>query len=252
VKPETISDTKTRNVVILAEEPQITITWTRFSDGERGPDLHLHHEHTDAFYVLDGELTFELGPDAQRVRVGPGGYVAIPPHVAHSFVNESGADARWLNFHAPDSGFADFLRTLREGTPGQWDSFDMPADGGAAPDAVIVSPPGDGERLMTGRRAVLLKGAGDDLGVAEWEFDGPFAGPPVHRHDGEVDAFYVVEGKLELSVQGADETLREGSLLAIPAGVDHAFDHRNDERGRVLNVQAPNAGFADALRQMSQ
>ena len=128
MKPETISDSKKRKVVILGEHEQVTITHSRFSIGERGPDLHVHHEHTDAFYVLDGELTFELGPESQKVRIGPGGFVAVPPLVGHSFVNEGDADAKWLNFHAPERGFGDFLRTLREGTPGQWDSFDMPAD----------------------------------------------------------------------------------------------------------------------------
>lgn len=251
MKPETISDTKTRNVVILAEEDELTITRSRFSPGERGPDLHVHHEHTDAFYVLEGELTFELGPNADKVRMGPGGFVAVPPNVGHSFVNESGDDACWLNFHAPDLGFADFLRTLREGTPGQWDSFDMPPDGGLSPEHVVVSPPGEGERLLTGRRVVLLKADTVDLCVAEWELDGPYAGPPVHRHDGRVDAYYVVEGELELSVQGALTSVREGSLVAVPREVDHTFNHRADERGRVLNVHAPNGGFADVLRRMA-
>lgn len=145
--PETISDTPTRNVLILAEDEDITITWTRFSHGERGPDLHVHHEHTDAFYMLDGELRFELGPRGEPVHVGARGFVAIPPYVGHSFVNASGADARWLNFHAPDCGFADFLRTLRAGTPGRWDSFVMPPDGGLAPELAVVSPAG-GARVM--------------------------------------------------------------------------------------------------------
>jgi quercetin dioxygenase-like cupin family protein len=149
LKPETISDGATRNVVILAEADELTITWSRFSPGERRPDLHVHHGHTDAFYVLDGELTFELGPRSERHRVGPGGFVAVPPHVAHSFVNDSGGDARWLNFHAPDCGFADFLRTLREGTPGEWDSFAMPADGGVPAERAVVLLPGDPERAMT-------------------------------------------------------------------------------------------------------
>src|SRR4051812_69964 len=157
MKPETISDGPTRNVVILAEHEDVTITVSRFSTGERGPDLHVHHEHTDAFYVLDGELTFELGPQAEATSVGPGGFVAVPANVAHSFVNASSADARWLNFHAPDCGFADFLRTLRAGTPGQWDSFDMPADGGLAPSRATISLSGEGERLVTGERVVLLK-----------------------------------------------------------------------------------------------
>ena len=162
MKPETISDGATRNVVILAEADELTITWSRFSPGERGPDLHVHHEHTDAFYVLDGELTFELGPDADKMRVGPGGFVAVPPHVGHSFVNESRGDARWLNFHAPDTGFANFLRTLRAGTPGQWDSFDMPADGGLPPEHAVVSFRGDGERRMTVPGFRVVEHAVDD------------------------------------------------------------------------------------------
>jgi mannose-6-phosphate isomerase-like protein (cupin superfamily) len=251
LKPETISDTKTRNVVILGEHEEITITHSRYSPGERGPDLHVHHEHSDSFYVLEGEMTFELGPDADKVRVGPGGFVAAPPRVAHSFVNESEGDARWLNFHTPDRGFAGFLRTLRAGTPGQWDSFDMPADSGLPPELATVSPPGAGERLTTGRRDVLLKADLEELCVAEWDLDGPYAGPAVHRHDQQVDAFYVIEGELELTMHGVDETFGEGLLADVPRGVDHTFNHRADARARVLNIHAPGRGFADVLRRMA-
>ena len=147
MSPETISDTPARNVLILVEHEDITITWTRFSHGERGPDLHVHREHTDAFYVLEGDVTFELGPRAETVIVGAGGFIAIPPNVAHAFRNASGADVRYLNFHAPDCGFADFLRTLRAGTPGPWDSYDVPADGGLAAELAVVLPAGAG-RVM--------------------------------------------------------------------------------------------------------
>jgi quercetin dioxygenase-like cupin family protein len=139
--PETITDTPERSVTILVESPGLTMTISRFVPGERGPDLHVHHEHTDAFYILEGELTFELGPLADKVVVGAGGAVSIPPRVAHSFANESDAVARWLNFHAPDAGFADFLRTLRAGTPGQWDSFAVPDDGGLPANLAVVGLP---------------------------------------------------------------------------------------------------------------
>jgi quercetin dioxygenase-like cupin family protein len=58
---ETITALERREVVLLAEREQLTITWSRYAAGERGPDLHVHREHTDAFYVLDGELTFTVG-----------------------------------------------------------------------------------------------------------------------------------------------------------------------------------------------
>jgi mannose-6-phosphate isomerase-like protein (cupin superfamily) len=249
--PETISDSKQRSVVILAEHEEVTITRSRFAPGERGPDLHVHHEHTDAFYVLEGELTFELGPDAEPTRVGAGGFVAVPPYVPHSFVSAGEDDACWLNFHAPERGFGDFLRTLREGTPGRWDSFDVPADGGRPASEALICGPGVGERIRIGRREVCIKGDVDDLCVVEWELDGPYAGPPLHHHALSIDAFYVIEGELEVTIGGEELVIGEGELAAVPLGVDHTFNHRRDDPGRVLNVHAPGRGFAESLRQMA-
>src|SRR5437667_4930737 len=100
---ETITNEERREVLILAETDDMTITRSRYGPGERGPDLHVHREHTDAFYVLEGELTFEVGPQAKKVRVPAGRFVAVPPNVAHSCANEGSVDARWLNMHVPDT-----------------------------------------------------------------------------------------------------------------------------------------------------
>jgi mannose-6-phosphate isomerase-like protein (cupin superfamily) len=178
--PEVISDGERRTVVILAEGADLTITWSRFAPGERGPDLHVHHEHTDAFYVLGGRLTFELGPEGEPTTVGAGAFVAAPARVAHSFFSAGPGEARWLNFHAPDKGFADFLRTLRAGEPGRWDSFDVPADGGRpASDAVLATAVGEG-----------VQAAG--LRVAERAPDGAHDGPTVGP--GRPDAAFAIAG----------------------------------------------------------
>ena len=170
---ETITDQERRNVVILAERPAVTITWTRYAGGERGPGLHVHREHVDAFYVLGGELTFTVGPAGEeRVSVAAGGFLAVPPNVVHTFVNEGPAEARWLNLHAPDTGFADYLRAARDGTGGAWDSFDPPADGGRPAAEVIVTRPGEGERRATGGRDLVVKGVLPQLTVVESTGDG--------------------------------------------------------------------------------
>lgn len=154
---EIITNREEREVVLLAERPELTITWSRYAAGGRGPDLHVHREHTDAFYVLEGELAFEVGPAAERIRVGAGGFVAVPPNVTHAFLNDSSADASWLNFHAPDMGFAAYLRAARDGVGDTaWDSFDPPADGGLPSAGVTVAGPGEGER----RASELLAEAG--------------------------------------------------------------------------------------------
>ena len=189
---ETITQREHRDLVILAERDDITITRMRYGPGERGPDLHVHREHTDAFYVVGGELTFVLGREADQIRVTAGSFVAAPPNVAHSFFNEAGADAHFLNFHTPDQGFAEYLRGQRDGEKVRFDSFDPPADGGRPAAEAIVTGPGEGERLVQGNRVVFLKGVLPELCFAEWVLDGPFDGPDLHSHDDQVDSFYVL------------------------------------------------------------
>ena len=136
---ETIAAQERRAVVILLDSPALTLTWSRYAAGEPGPDLHVHREHTDSFYVLEGELTFLVGPDAERIRVGAGGMVSVPPNVVHTYVCEGPGEARWLNMHSPDAGFAEYMRGLRDGIGVGFDSYDPPTDGGRpASDAVVV------------------------------------------------------------------------------------------------------------------
>ena len=56
--------------------------------GRDGPDPHVHRQHVDAFYVLEGTLTFALGPQAAtEVVAAAGTLVAVPPDVVHTFWN---------------------------------------------------------------------------------------------------------------------------------------------------------------------
>ena len=172
---ETITAQERRAVVMLLASEALTLTWSRYAPGEPGPDLHVHREHTDAFYVLEGEIAFEVGPRSQRVRAPEGAFVAVPPDVVHTFANRSRAEANWLNIHAPDKGFAANLRASRDGADAPWDSFDPPAGGGLPAGDAVVSGTGDGEPL--GTRAAVVKCALPELWVAELGRFEP------HRHD---------------------------------------------------------------------
>ena len=83
-----------------------------------GPHVH---QHAEAFYVLEGELTFEIGAEGQTITVGAGGFVAVPPGTVHAYGTAGDQPARWLIVHAPDGGFADFMRGLRDGVEVDWD-----------------------------------------------------------------------------------------------------------------------------------
>ena len=100
---------------------------------------HVHNRHTDAFYVIEGELTLEVGRESESITVSPGGLVAVPPGVAHAFRNDGDRPARWLTIHAPDGGFADFMRGVRDGVEVEWDITPVPVRGGAPAEEAIVS-----------------------------------------------------------------------------------------------------------------
>jgi mannose-6-phosphate isomerase-like protein (cupin superfamily) len=249
---EWITRRESRDVSLIAALEEITITRYRLGTGERGPDPHVHRKHTDAFYVLDGELGFVLGPDREPVRVGAGGLVAAPPNVIHTFVNDSEGEVRFLNVHTPDGGFAAYMRASRDGDKSaSFDSFAPPPDGGRPLSDAIVSATGEGERLVSGNRTALLKAVLEGMCFAEFELDGRFAGPGLHHHEAEVDAFYVLEGELEITVEEITTVAGPGTLAAVPAGIRHTFAHAGEGRARFLNLHAPDGGFAEFLRRVS-
>jgi mannose-6-phosphate isomerase-like protein (cupin superfamily) len=59
--------------------------------GSAGPRLH-RHDFDEAFYVIDGELTFHL--DSELVTVGAGALAFAPGGVPHTFANRGTAALR--------------------------------------------------------------------------------------------------------------------------------------------------------------
>jgi quercetin dioxygenase-like cupin family protein len=137
---ETILHQGNREISILVARDEVTVTHARYAAGERVAGPHVHHGHTDAFYVLEGELTFEIGREATTTTVSAGGFVAAPPGVAHSLRTAGDRPARWLTIHARDGGFASFMRGLRDGVEVEWDIAAVPSDGGLPASEAIVEP----------------------------------------------------------------------------------------------------------------
>lgn len=63
------------------------------------PPPHVHHSHEEGFYVLEGELEFQVGNE--KIRVGKGGLVMVPIGVSHTFSNSGDTPARFLNTFTP-------------------------------------------------------------------------------------------------------------------------------------------------------
>jgi mannose-6-phosphate isomerase-like protein (cupin superfamily) len=131
---EVVGDAPDRRVEILCDRDELHATWTRFGPGRDGASPHVHRRHCDLFYVLAGEFTVGLGPDVEETALPPGTLALAPPLVVHAFRNASDAELRYLNFHAPGGGFADYLRGVTTG----FDSEDPPADGGRPVEEALI------------------------------------------------------------------------------------------------------------------
>lgn len=80
--------------------------------------LHSHTHEDEAFYILEGDITFEVGD--QTIEAGPGSFVFGPRGVPHRYTVTS-PNARMLMLFSP-SGFERFIRATSVPT----DSLERP------------------------------------------------------------------------------------------------------------------------------
>lgn len=85
-----------------ADTPRFNLGVITMQPHRDGPGSHTHADEDDAFYILEGELTFVV--EGEEVAAGPGTFVLVPPGVDHSFANRGDAVVRMINVHAP-AGF---------------------------------------------------------------------------------------------------------------------------------------------------
>src|SRR5438309_3880745 len=64
-----------------------------------GPPPHVHSREEEAFYILEGEITFRIGEN--RIVATAGMFANMPVGTPHSFKNESGKPAKMLISVAP-------------------------------------------------------------------------------------------------------------------------------------------------------
>lgn len=72
------------------------------------PPLHIHHREDEAWYILDGHMTFYVGDKA--VKAPSGSFVFAPMGIPHTFTVDS-EPTRVLVFAAP-AGFENFALEL--------------------------------------------------------------------------------------------------------------------------------------------
>jgi quercetin dioxygenase-like cupin family protein len=104
-----------------------------------GPPLHVHTREDELFYVLEGEIVFEL--DGERHTVRAGDTVYLRRGVVHAYQNFTKRDARLLIATTP-GGFSDFFVELSAVTPlGGLPPLDRVAAIGAKYGMTMLGPP---------------------------------------------------------------------------------------------------------------
>ena len=86
-----------------ADTPRFTLGIIEIAPG-RELEAHVHGDEDDAFYILEGEMTFFFGDEDDEAVAPRGTFVLVPPGVRHGFRNPGPGPVRMLNVHAP-AGF---------------------------------------------------------------------------------------------------------------------------------------------------
>jgi mannose-6-phosphate isomerase-like protein (cupin superfamily) len=120
---------------------------------------------------------------------------------------------------------------------------------------IIVLGPGEGKTVSVLGDQYTFKAVGRETGGAYGlvEITAPAAssGPPPHIHEGEDEAFYVLEGELKVRIGERTMQAISGSFAFVPRGTIHTFSNPGSKPAKALVIVSP-AGFEKAFEEMAE
>jgi quercetin dioxygenase-like cupin family protein len=219
------------------------------------------HAFAEAFYVLEGELDFQVG--SARLTLGAGDFIHIPPGVPHQPVNHSDANAVLLTICLP-AGFDHFQREVGIAAPGPQGPFAPPDPAVSAKMRDVcanygiefelereafestadyhLARSGTGEIIaVTGDLYRFLATSAETGGAyAIWHATvPPGGGPPPHRHSREMEVFFILKGEMTFYDDGTAVRLGAGGLISLPEGSRHWFQNETEMDAEMLIFIAP-------------
>jgi mannose-6-phosphate isomerase-like protein (cupin superfamily) len=216
------------------------------------------HAYEKALFVLDGRLDFWR--DGRVFGLGPGDTALVPAGIEYAFRNRSGAAADWVEMSAPQpkppggwqdtwfAGAADWtqqaaapdLRDPRTRLMGHFDPAMLP------PSATIhANLHGFAMKFLMDR----------DFGAVHFNmFVIDFAdGGLCNHHDHPFEeAYFILDGQVDITFDGIDYTLKKGDYAWTGVGARHAFFPKRGQPVRWLEVQAPQPPAQGGIRWHSQ
>ncbi|MTD53059.1 cupin domain-containing protein [Amycolatopsis pithecellobii] len=213
-----------RGKVIYNGESCILIS-TFVPAGAKGPGNHTHTSD-QIYYVLDGDITIQLGEEVKDVTAGS--VIFVPAGVPHHNWNPGDKDEIHLEILAPGGIIGRPLgdkttSTDAQGLPYYTECRDL--------------SPFDGENRRMEKLITRAKGSRQVEAYVVTEPAGD-AGPPLHIHD--YDQFYLVlDGSLHVQYALTTHVAHARELVVIPAGVPHRQWNEGPDFERHLVIHAP-------------
>jgi mannose-6-phosphate isomerase-like protein (cupin superfamily) len=177
--------------------------------GRKTSDNHKHENLEQVYYILDGKG--EALYDGKRYPVEAGDAIYLPSGVHHQMFNDND---EWLVHHVISMGV--------EGNGGQfmqrnWRQVQPQADGGGAIRWTQLAPEGQGDNgclrgmAFIARETVQPRGCTTEQSSADLE-----------------QVYYVLAGRGQLETDGNTQTVCEGDMIHLPAGVTYRFTNPNE------------------------
>jgi quercetin dioxygenase-like cupin family protein len=109
------------------------------------------------------------------------------------------------------------------------------------PDKAIVRHAGEGPTVDVFGTPYTFKAVAGDTHGAYTLVEQTLTGepPPLHVHDGEEEAFYVLDGELVVQVGDDRLTAGPGAFVLVPRGTPHTFQAAGDRPPKMLVIAAP-------------
>lgn len=107
---------------------------------------------------------------------------------------------------------------------------------------IVHVPPGAGKRLWVAEELMTFVVSGGDTGGRYALTDStvpPGGEAPNHVHRREDEAFWVLEGEIEVTVGEDTVTAGPGSFVGLPKGIPHAYVNAGPAPARFLTLMVP-------------
>jgi quercetin dioxygenase-like cupin family protein len=235
-----------------------------------GPPLHIHQREDETFYVLEGKLVIQVAEEQFTVTAGYSAF--LPRGVPHTFTNPGAETARALVVLTPSGLECFFIEVELLVTQAEPDmteilsiatKYGIEAVGPPLSRQVKGIPTPDANtRIMHPEQArtysfpegdtvrILLAGeqTGGQLALLQGNFP-PGSGAPLHCHQREDEALYILEGTLSSQMGIHRETAAAGTALFLPRNIPHDFINHGHQPLKALALIVP-AGFENYFAEL--